>query len=85
MVISACGDINQPTPTLQPTLADYTVGEKWLWKYKGLTTAGEVRSHGKDTREIVSIDGALGMTIGKDTVPVTEIVKKDDSNTPKYD
>lgn len=43
-----------------------------------------MRSDGKDTREIVTIDEFLGMTIGKDTIPVTEIVKKDESKTPKY-
>ncbi len=87
MVLAAC---NSPSPensevTQQPTLADYQVGEKWVWKYKGVTTEGEVRSDGVDTRKIVMADGILGMTIGKDTVPVTEIVKKDESKTPKYD
>lgn len=86
MVLAAC---NSPSPensevTQQPTLADYQVGEKWVWKYKGVTTEGEVRSDGVDTREIVMADGVLGMTIGKDTVPVTDIVKKDESKTPKY-
>ena len=76
---------SQPDVTNQPTLADYQVGEKWVWKYKGVTTAGEVRSDGTDTREIISLDGDLGMTIGKDTIPVTEIVKPDTSKTPKYD
>ena len=37
----------------QPTLSDYSVGEKWIWKYKGVTTEGEVRSEGEDTREVV--------------------------------
>jgi hypothetical protein len=44
-----------------------------------------VRSDGIDTREIVSSNGVLGMTIGKDTIPVTEIVKPEESETPKYD
>ncbi|MGW9686970.1 hypothetical protein [Flagellimonas sp. 2504JD1-5] len=69
----------------QPTLADYQVGEKWVWKYKGVTSEGEVRSDGKDTREIVSTEGVLGMTIGKDTIPVTDIVRPEESETPKYD
>mgnify|MGYP006902065048 CR=1 FL=1 len=86
-VLVAC---NSPSPeksatTQQPTLADYQAGEKWVWKYKGVTTAGEVRSDGTDTREVIITDGGLGMTIGKDTIPVTDIVKKDDSDTPKYD
>lgn len=84
LILTACKDTTNSGITQQPTLADYQVGEKWVWKYKGVTTEGEVRSDGKDTREIVSIDGVLGMTIGKDTIPVTEIVKPDDSETPKY-
>ncbi|MCK0109662.1 hypothetical protein MWU58_10180 [Flavobacteriaceae bacterium S0825] len=84
VIVSACNDTTKYSTTNQPTLADYEVGEKWVWKYKGITTEGEVRSDGIDTREIVNIDGILGMTIGKDTIPVTEIVKKDESKTPKY-
>ena len=81
----ACNDTTKTSTTQQPSLADYMVGEKWVWKYKGVTTEGEVRSDGTDTREIVSFDGALGMTIGKDTIPVTEIVKPEVSETPKFD
>jgi len=84
LIFTACNETTNSGITQQPTLADYQVGEKWVWKYKGVTTEGEVRSDGKDTREIVSNDGILGMTIGKDTIPVTEIVKPDDSDTPKY-
>ena len=82
IMLSACSSITKSGITQQPTLADYQVGEKWVWKYKGVTTEGEVRSDGKDTREIVIADGVLGMTIGKDTVPVTDIVKKDESKKP---
>ncbi len=85
VILGSCNGPTKSGITQQPTLADYQVGEKWVWKYKGVTTEGEVRSDGKDTREIVSIDGVLGMTIGKDTIPVTDIVKKEESETPKYD
>jgi hypothetical protein len=84
VLLSACSSPTKSGITKQPTLADYQVGEKWVWKYKGVTTEGEIRSDGEDTREIVSVDGVLGMTIDKDTIPVTEIVKKDASKTPKY-
>jgi hypothetical protein len=70
--------------TPQPTLADYSVGEKWVWKFKGVTTEGEVRSEGEDTREIVSKDGALGMTFENDTILVSDIVKPEESKTPRY-
>jgi len=82
--LALCACSGQPGVTNQPTLADYQVGEKWVWKYKGVTTAGEVRSDGEDTREIVSVDGILGITIGNDTIPVTDIVKPEESETPKY-
>jgi hypothetical protein len=85
LILVACNNSTKNVTTPQPTLADYTLGEKWVWKYKGVTTAGEVRSDGKDIREIVSIDGVLGMTIGKDTIPVSEIVKPEEGDTPKYD
>ncbi len=85
VLFSACNDTTKTSITNQPTLTDYQVGEKWVWKYKGVTTEGEVRSDGKDTREIVISDGVLGMTIGKDTIPVSDIVKPEESETPKYD
>ncbi len=85
LILSACTNNTKSSISQQPTLADYSLGEKWVWKYKGVTTEGEVRSDGTDTKEIVSSYGVLGMTIGKDTIPVTEIVKPEESETPKYD
>ena len=84
VILSACKDTPKSSTTYQPIQSDYQVGEKWVWKFKGVTTEGEVRSDGKDTREIVNTDGVLGMTIGKDTIPVTDIVKPEKSETPKY-
>ena len=85
VLLNACNDSTKSSTTNQPTLADYEVGEKWVWKYKGVTTEGEVRSEGTDTRKVVSVDGELGMIIGTDTIPVSDIVKPDESETPKYD
>jgi len=85
LMFVACSSPKESGITEQPTLADYQVGEKWVWKYKGVTTTGEVRSDGTDTRTIVSTDGVLGMTIGKDTIPLSDIVKPEASKTPKYD
>ena len=85
VILSACNDKTKSIITQQPTLSNYTVGEKWVWKYKGVTTEGEVRSDGTDTRKIISANGVLSMTIGKDTIPVTDIVKPETSETPKYD
>ncbi len=85
VMLSACNTSKKSGITQQPTLTDYQVGEKWVWKYKGVTTEGEVRSDGTDTREIVSTNGVLGMTIGNDTIPITDIVKPEERETPKYD
>jgi hypothetical protein len=84
LMFVACSSPKESGITEQPTLADYQVGEKWVWKYKGVTTEGEVRSDGTDTRTIVSTNGVLGMTIGKDTIPLSDIVKPEASETPKY-
>jgi len=75
---------NDVSLTEQPTLNDYTVGESWTWKYKGVTTEGEVRSEGEDRREIVSAYGSLGMVIDNDTIPLADIVKPEESETPRY-
>lgn len=85
VMFSACNSSTKFGITQQPTIANYQVGEKWVWKYKGVTTEGEIRSEGEDTREIISVNGVLGMTIGNDTIPLTDIVKSDESETPKYD
>ena len=60
------------------------MGDKWVWNYKGISDEGEIRSDGTDTRKIVDFNGELGITIGKDTVLVSEIVKPEESKTPKY-
>ncbi len=85
VLLGACNEKTKSGLSQQPTLSDYSVGEQWVWKYKGVTTDGEVRSDGTDTRKIVEFDGGLGMTIGKDTIPLTDIVKPEQSETPKYD
>lgn len=85
IIFSACDSPKKSNLTQQPILEDYQLGEQWVWKYKGVTTEGEVRSDGTDTRTIVRMDEGLGMTIGNDTIPLAEIVKLDESETPKYD
>jgi hypothetical protein len=85
VVLGACGSPKKSDLTQQPTLKDYQIGETWVWKYKGVTTEGEVRSDGIDTRSIVRMDEGLGMTIGDDTISLADIIKVDESETPKYD
>ncbi len=53
VLLGACNDHTNSNSTQQPTLEDYTVGEKWVWKYKGVTTEGEVRSDGTDTEKLL--------------------------------
>ncbi|WP_428236562.1 hypothetical protein [Gracilimonas sp.] len=84
-LLIACKSSTKQTITQQPTLDDYQIGETWVWKYKGVTTEGEVRSDGTDKRMIVQMNEGLGMTISNDTIPLTDIVKVDESETPKYD
>ena len=80
----SCANQTATEDAKQPILSDYTVGETWTWKYKGVTDKGEVRSDGEDARKIISIDGVLGMLVGNDTIPVSDIVKPEVSETPKY-
>ena len=79
----ACGN-KIVTETQQPILSDYTVGEKWVWKYKGVTNKGEVRSDGEDARKIISTKSVLAMVVGKDTILVSDLVKPETSETPRY-
>lgn len=85
IILGACDSPKTSNLTQQPTLEDYQIGEQWVWKYKGVTTEGEVRSDGTDKRMIVQMNEGLGMTIGNDTIPLIDIVKPDESETPKYD
>lgn len=85
IVLSSCNNSTTFNSTQQPTISDYQIGEKWVWKYKGVTKTGEVRSDGKDSREIISINERLGMVVGTDTIFVDDIVKPEESPTPKYD
>jgi len=71
--------------TTQPELNDYKAGEIWVWKYKGVTTTGEVRSEGSDKREVIKLDGELYVAMANDTIPVSKLVKPEKSKTPKYD
>jgi len=85
IILGACGSPKTSDLTQQPTIEDYQLGETWVWKYKGVTTEGEVRSDGTDKRMIVQMNEGMGMTVGNDTIPLTDIVKVDESETPKYD
>ena len=70
--------------TNRPTLKDYTLGETWEWKYKGVSDKGEVRSNGVDVKTIVDFKGELGLTSGNDTILISDILKPITSKTPRY-
>lgn len=82
ILFTACKSSTKPGITNQPTLADFHLGETWVWKYKGVTTEGEVRSDGTDKRMIVQMKEGLGMTIGNETIPLADIVQVDESEKP---
>jgi hypothetical protein len=73
-----------PATTYQPTQADYKTGEKWVWKYKGVTTDGEIRAEGKETKEITNQNGVISMLTENGTIPLASIVKPIESTTARY-
>ena len=83
-VLSCYVIVTTPIATQQPTQADYTEGEKWVWKYKGVTTSGEIRADGKDTQKIINQNGVLHMLTESNTIPLVNIVKPDESKSARY-
>lgn len=84
VILAACSSTLKLDTAKQPTLADYKDGEKWVWKYKGVTSEGVIRTEGKDTKEIDSRNGELLMVTGSGTIPLANIVKPEESATPRY-
>ena len=84
-LLTSCKITQEKTSSPKPVLSDYSVGEKWVWEFKGVSGEGEVRSKGTDTKTIVDFKGELGMTSGNDTISVAEIVKPNTSKTPRFD
>lgn len=70
--------------TPQPKLADYKKGETWVWAYKGVTTTGDIRAEGQDTKKIISQNGELFMQTAAKAIPLAAIVKPVESKTPRY-
>jgi len=85
MLLSIGSSAKEHDVTQQPTQADYKDGEKWVWKYKGVTTTGEIRAEGKDTKKIMSQNGVLSMVTQHSTILLADIVKPVESKTPRYD
>lgn len=70
--------------TPQPKFADYQDGETWVWKYKGVTTSGEIRADGQDTKKIISQNGELFMQTAAKAILLAALVKPVESKTPRY-
>lgn len=70
--------------TPQPKLDDYKEGETWVWKYQGVTTAGEIRADGQDSKKIISQNGELFMQTAAKVIPLAAIVKPVESKTSRY-
>lgn len=83
-LLGACVSTSSSMVTSQPTIDDYSVGEKWVWKFKGVTDNGEVRANGIDTREVIDKDGILSIRKATDLIPIAEIVTPESSKTPRY-
>lgn len=77
LVLTGCGT----TKTNQPSLNDYTIGEKWVWKWER-TVDGAVRAAGEDIQEVVDYNGVLGFWNGIDTVQVSTTLGQEESSTP---
>lgn len=82
--LASCKISPEKTSTPKPVVSDYSIGEKWVWKYKGVSGEGEVRSEGLDTKTIVNFKGELGMTVGNDTILIADLVKPNKSKTPRF-
>lgn len=80
LFLSACST----STTDKPTLNDYKIGEKWIWKWSR-SIDGEVRAEGEDIQEVVAYDGELGFWNGVDTVRISTILDRKPSSTPFRD
>lgn len=74
----------KPSPTNQPTLNDYKIGEKLTLKWVS-SVDGEVRGEGEDIREVVDYRGKLGLWNGFDTLKIADILNQKQSETPYRD
>lgn len=77
LVFSNCAS----TKTNQPTLKDYTIGEKWTWKWER-AVEGEIRAQGEDIQEVVNYNGTMGLWNGADTVQISKTTNQKQSSTP---
>lgn len=80
LLLSNCSTLT----TDKPTLNDYKIGEKWVWKWSR-SVDGEVRAEGEDIQEVVDYDGELGFWNGVDTVQISTNLDQKQSSKPFRD
>ncbi len=83
-LISACSIIETVNRAPQPSVSDYQVGEKWVWKYKGVTDQGDVRADGLDTKQVINDNGILKISDGNNHIAVSKMLKAMQKPKPRY-
>lgn len=84
ILLTACSSLQSVTITSQPTASDYQVGEKWVWKYKGVTDQGIIRADGEDTKQVINDNGVMKISDGKNHIEITKITEPNHSATPRF-
>lgn len=88
MAFNACKEetkITIPeTVSSEPSLNEYTIGEKWVWLEKSVAE-GRTRWEGKELQEVVDFKGSLGLWNGMDTVLISSTINQKQSSTPFRD
>jgi len=70
--------------TEKPTLKDFKIGEKWIWKWQR-SVEGEIRAEGEVSEEVVEFKDGLGFSSGVDTIKIFNVLDEKPSSTPFYD
>ncbi|WP_016953902.1 hypothetical protein [Catenovulum agarivorans] len=84
IVLTGCNSMNDIEVAQQPSITDYQLGEKWIWKYKGVTSDGTVRAQGKDIKQIIEQNGQLAMLTANGPVALEQIIKPVDNKNARY-
>ena len=69
--------------TKEPTITDFKIGEKWIWKWKR-AVKGEIRAEGEEFQKVVDFNGVLGFYDGNDTIKIATTLGQKQSDTPFY-
>ncbi len=81
VALSSCDKTSKHSPTNQPEIQDFKIGEKWTWKWKR-SIGGEVRAEGNDSKEVIMYNDTLSFAYHYDTVSVAYFLNQKASETP---